>query len=59
VVPLQGAGERSLRSGGLRCAPTTGYYLTALQAEEAPHSILTMYGTALILTDPLLVKRVV
>ena len=24
----------SLRSGGLRCAPTTGYYLTAFQAEK-------------------------
>jgi hypothetical protein len=35
VAPLQGAGERSLRSGGLRCAPTAGYYLTAFQAEDA------------------------
>jgi hypothetical protein len=24
-----------LLSGGLRCAATTGYYLTALQAEDA------------------------
>jgi hypothetical protein len=30
---LQGAGERSLVSGGLRYATTTGYYLTALQAD--------------------------
>jgi hypothetical protein len=34
VAPLQGAGERPFRSGGLRYAPTTGYYLTALQAED-------------------------
>jgi len=34
VAPSQGAGELLLRSGGLRCAPTTGYYLTAFQAEN-------------------------
>ena len=30
---LSGSGIDSLLSGGLRCAPTTGYYLSALQAD--------------------------
>ena len=34
MAPLWGADEHSLRSGGLRYAPTTGYYLTAFQAED-------------------------
>jgi hypothetical protein len=42
VAPLQGANERSLRSGGLRYAPTTGYYLTAFQAEDALASFHTI-----------------
>jgi hypothetical protein len=33
VAPLQGADQRTLLSGGLRFALTTGYYLPALQAE--------------------------
>jgi hypothetical protein len=33
VAPLQGADELLLLSGGLRYAATTGYYLTAFQAE--------------------------
>jgi len=35
LPPFQGGNFR-LRSGGLHYAPTTGYYLTALQAETAP-----------------------
>jgi len=31
---LSGCKPSVLLSGGLRCATTTGYYLTALQAEE-------------------------
>jgi hypothetical protein len=33
VAPLQGAAPLGVLSGGLRYALTTGYYLTALQAE--------------------------
>jgi hypothetical protein len=33
--PSQGAEELLLVSGGLRYAATTGYYLTALQAEKS------------------------
>ena len=33
VAPFQGADALGLLSGGLRCAPTTGYYLPAFQAE--------------------------
>jgi hypothetical protein len=33
VAPLQGANNEGAVSGGLRYAATTGYYLTALQAE--------------------------
>ena len=40
MAPLQGDGQHSLRSGGLRCAPTTGYYLTAFQAED-DHYVFT------------------
>jgi hypothetical protein len=32
VAPFQGADCFRLPSGGLRCAATTGYYLTAFQA---------------------------
>ncbi|MEK6282502.1 MAG: hypothetical protein AABN95_19245 [Acidobacteriota bacterium] len=43
MAPFQGAGNRSLRSGGLRQASTTGYYLPAFQAEDVlatfPHSL--------------------
>src|SRR5688572_3327269 len=31
---LRSADKRWLRSGGLRCAATTGYYLAALRAEN-------------------------
>jgi hypothetical protein len=34
VAPLRGVNARSFRSGGLRYAPTTGYYLPAFQAED-------------------------
>jgi hypothetical protein len=33
LAPFQGAEFVSVSSGGLRYAPTTGYYLTALRAE--------------------------
>jgi hypothetical protein len=36
LAPFQGADERSLLSGGLRRAATTGYYLAAFQAETDP-----------------------
>jgi hypothetical protein len=35
LAPLRGADDDSLLSGGLRYAATTGYYLTALQAEKS------------------------
>lgn len=46
LAPLRGAIPTASATGGLRCAPTTGYYLSAFQAEltltsrrvSCPHS---------------------
>jgi hypothetical protein len=34
LAPLQGAALISVLSGGLRCASTTGYFLSTLRVEE-------------------------
>jgi hypothetical protein len=34
LAPLQGARNYPMPSGGLRCAPTTGYFLSALRAAD-------------------------
>jgi hypothetical protein len=51
LTPFQGVRHFRLMSGGLRFAATTGYYLTALQA-EAVHLPFEAYAISGILRLP-------
>ncbi len=51
MAPFQGADHWGLRSGGLRYAATTGYYLTAFQAETRPLPRSVLQATGLAKSD--------
>ena len=61
LAPFQGANCFPLSTGGLRCATTTGYYLSAFQADfcrlakksEAAHARLNIEAVAV---DPVLLN---
>ena len=44
-----GCGQKLLSSGGLRCAPTTGYFLSALQAETVGYAFVLILRLLILL----------